>query len=258
MSKVIGVINQKGGCGKTNTVINLARGLQKKHYSVVIIDNDDSGGCLSWRDQSRNPEESTTVIHINSALNKNDISIFLGKVDYIIIDGMPGYANTKEAVDSSVYLAELSSDERVPAMIRDEIIEKTFDIFGPSRKAKARNASIISMADFIILPVKTGELDKLQASNLIENLILPKQQLTGKPDFALLINQCSQHSLIIEKSHRRNYKASDYQVFETAILQREIFKTMFKLGSSVLDINNDSNATAEINSFIDEFLQMTK
>jgi chromosome partitioning protein len=38
--KVISVVNQKGGCGKTTTAVNLSAGLSKKGYRVLLIDLD--------------------------------------------------------------------------------------------------------------------------------------------------------------------------------------------------------------------------
>jgi chromosome partitioning protein len=97
-AKIITVVNQKGGSGKTTVSMQLAGGLARKGKSVFVADTDPQGTASRWA--SLAPEDHdfpATVANLSmsgQAVHR-ELRKFVPNYDYIIVDCPP-------AVDSPV------------------------------------------------------------------------------------------------------------------------------------------------------------
>ena len=88
--KVIAVLNQKGGSGKTTIATQLARGLQLQGHSVLLVDSDQQGSARDWR--AVDEDNPVPVIGLDRPTFDKDLKSVSDK-DYVVIDGSPQATN---------------------------------------------------------------------------------------------------------------------------------------------------------------------
>lgn len=92
MSKIIAVINQKGGVGKTTTAIHLAGAFTRAPLSTLLVDADPQGTATRWIQAAPDGQPSKiSAVSLASAGRKlhQEVAKFIDRYDYIIVDCPP-------------------------------------------------------------------------------------------------------------------------------------------------------------------------
>ena len=111
--KIISIINQKGGVGKTTTVINLAAGLSQLNKKVIVIDLDPQGNATTGLGLSNN---DNSEINIYGVLNgSKEISEVIKKTEFANLDLITSN------VDLSGLEVETAGDEKRAFILKEKL-----------------------------------------------------------------------------------------------------------------------------------------
>ena len=111
--KIISVINQKGGVGKTTTVINLAAGLTTKGKKILVIDLDPQGNATTGLGLSNNDNSDRTIYSVLNGTRK--VSEVITKTNIENLDLITSN------VDLSGLEVETAGDTRRAFILKEQI-----------------------------------------------------------------------------------------------------------------------------------------
>jgi chromosome partitioning protein len=86
---IIGLLNRKGGVGKTTIAINVAATLAVARLRVLLVDADPQASALSWS-SLRERDPLFAVVGMARPTLHRELPVIAGKFDVVIIDGGPG------------------------------------------------------------------------------------------------------------------------------------------------------------------------
>lgn len=156
--KTIAVYHNKGGVGKTTTVVNLAAALARQAYRVLIIDLDSQAnttfatGLARFTDEEDDNIKDCNILHVLTYGQKYDIESVVRQASYCnhSIDVIPSH------IDLMPHETTLNNIDPVRKRLRNklEAVQEKYDYVlidtPPSLNLYARIAMVA--ADYLIIP----------------------------------------------------------------------------------------------------------
>ncbi len=180
MSEIIAILNQKGGCGKTTTAVNLSAALVQSDRKVLVIDMDPQGNATTGLGINKNNQTNT----IYSILT-GDNSI----METIVETSVPQLDIVPSNIDLSGAELELSKTIG-PHSILKEALDGFVDNYDyifidvpPSLGLLTLNSIVAS--DSVIIPIQAefyaleGMADLLQAMELVKSRLNSPSPIKG-------------------------------------------------------------------------------
>ncbi len=179
MGKIIAIINQKGGVGKTTTAINLSAYLAKLDRQVLIVDLDPQGNASSGLGFEQRKISSGLYELLLGGEEINNVVKKTKQAGLSIIPATPNLAG------AGVELVNLDNREFRLASILEEI-KNDYDyiiIDGPPSLGLL-TVNALTSADEILIPIQSEYYALEGLSQLLETINLVTEHL--KPELKIL------------------------------------------------------------------------
>ena len=257
--KILSVINQKGGVGKTTTVINLAAGLSMQGKKILVMDLDPQGNATTGLGLSNSDNSDQTIY---SVLNgTKNISEVIQKTNFQNLDLITSN------VDLSGLEVETAGDtrrafilkEQIMAYLNDSRVSYDYVLIDCPPSLSLLTIMALVASNSLIVPLQTeffaleGLTQLMKTIDRIKNNLNP--ELIIKGILLTMYDKRNKLSGQVEKEAREYFKD---KVYKTIIPRNVRLSEAPSHGVPVLIYDKICPGSKSYFSFTEEFLDQEK
>jgi len=257
---VLAFVNQKGGCGKTSSSLNVARALTKQGYEVLIVDFDPQGNATLGLGIEPNDVEYTVYDMMKSKYLKGD-EIVPSQVlkSSFGIDVLP---NDISMAKIDIELGGVPQrNHMLKNVLRHPELKEKYDFViidcQPSLSVTTFNA--LTAANSVYVPIQSGYFSISGLTELLDTVDMISQDLNPNLKVAgIFMSIIEPRTVLYKKFKDELEELLPDKLMKTHIRKNEDVRRASANGKPVLDYDPSSNGAKDYTSLAQEILEKEK
>lgn len=252
--RCIGVINQKGGCGKTTIAMNLAACLALLEKRTLLVDMDPQNHCAVGLAVPEDQIERNIYDVIISARTEKPLT-----VNSIIWQISQNFDLAPAGIELAALEPQLAGKDRREELLRDVLatIDDSYQYVvidcPPSVGLLTFNA--LRASDEVVIPVETGYFALHGLSRQLETLTVLRQQCSQPITFKVLASMYDVRTKLgreVLNELRKNHKSD---MFQTVINFNTKLKEAASFGQPISEYDPSSKGMRDFMALAQEIVE---
>lgn len=252
--KIISIVNQKGGVGKTATTLALAYGLARNNKKILLIDFDPQGLLTS----NLNAEVDESNPGSLQLLGLNDSPV----LETVEIEKNLELVTAGIGLETAnVILSNKDNKEKVLSFVLSYIKNYDYILLDTRPDFSLLTINALIASDELIIPFK-AEYDSLVSLNLLFQNIYEIQQKNKKLRvnglLATMVDWRRKSTQEVINKVEKLAKDNETKVYNSKIRSSTAVADSGASHKSLYDYNRFAKATRDYKDFVDEFIKAQK